>query len=74
MDLWNFKNKKQEVWNEFMIHYTKLILDNNAKFDHEYTYELEVGKLEKDLCNCMNIIQYIYDKIIVNIVEGVKVQ
>jgi hypothetical protein len=43
IDLWKFNDKK-EVWNEFMIHYTKLIVDCNAKFDHEYTYELEVGK------------------------------
>lgn len=52
-DLWNFKNHKQ-VWDEFMTHYTKLIIDSNAKFNHEYTYELEVGKSK--LCNnCLAI-------------------
>lgn len=53
MDLWKFKSQKEEVWNEFIIHYTKLIVDSNAKFDHEYTYELEVGKSK--LFNCVNI-------------------
>jgi len=41
-DIWKFKNQK-EVWNEFMIYYSKLIMDGNAKFDHEYIYELEVN-------------------------------
>jgi len=40
--MWNFKNQK-EVWNEFMIYHSKLIIDSNAKFDHEYIYELEVN-------------------------------
>ncbi|CAI6354325.1 unnamed protein product [Macrosiphum euphorbiae] len=47
MDLWKFKNQKEEVWNEFIIHYTKLIVDSNAKFDHEYTYELELDVYAK---------------------------
>lgn len=42
IDMWMF-NSQREVWNEFMIYYTKLIIDNNAQFDHEYTYELEVN-------------------------------
>jgi len=63
MDLWKFNSQKEEVWNEFIIHYTKLIVDSNAKFDHEYTYELEVGKSK--LFNCVNIILYFYNNIIV---------
>ncbi|XP_060881988.1 tubulin glycylase 3A-like [Metopolophium dirhodum] len=47
MDLWKFKSQKEEVWNEFIIHYTKLIVDSNAKFDHEYTYELELDVYAK---------------------------
>jgi len=43
IDIWKFKDKK-EVWDEFILHYTKLIVDSNSKFDHEYTYEFEVGK------------------------------
>jgi len=31
-----------------MIHYTKLIIDNNARFEHEYIYELEVNQLYND--------------------------
>ncbi|XP_003244151.1 tubulin glycylase 3A isoform X2 [Acyrthosiphon pisum] len=46
IDMWMF-NSQKEVWNEFMIHYTKLIIDNNAKFDHEYTYELELDVYAK---------------------------
>ncbi|XP_025191717.1 tubulin glycylase 3A-like [Melanaphis sacchari] len=46
IDLWAF-NSQKEVWNEFMIHYEKLIIDNNAKFDHEYTYELELDVYAK---------------------------
>jgi len=42
-DIWKFKDKK-EIWDEFMLHYTKLIVDSNSKFDHEYTYKFEVGK------------------------------
>jgi len=42
-DIWKFKNQKK-LWNEFMIYYTKLIIDTNAKFDREYTYELEVNQ------------------------------
>lgn len=49
IDLWKFDSQK-EIWNEFMIHYTKLIVDSNATFDHEYTYELEVNQ------SCINII------------------
>lgn len=41
-DIWKFKNQKK-VWNKFMIYYSKLIIDSNAKFDHEYIYELEVN-------------------------------
>ncbi|XP_026821173.1 tubulin glycylase 3A-like [Rhopalosiphum maidis] len=46
IDLWTF-NSQKEVWNEFMIYYTKLIIDSNAKFDHEYTYELELDVYAK---------------------------
>jgi len=42
-DIWKYKSQK-EVWNEFMIHYKKLIIDSNAKFNQEYTNELEVNK------------------------------
>jgi len=42
-DIWKFESQK-EVWNEFMIHYTKLIIDNNVKFNQEYTNELEVNQ------------------------------
>ncbi|KAE9542612.1 hypothetical protein AGLY_002523 [Aphis glycines] len=45
-DMWNFKNQK-EVWNEFMIYHSKLIIDSNAKFDHEYIYELELDVYAK---------------------------
>lgn len=41
--MWMF-NSQKEVWNEFMIYYTKLLIDSNAKFDHEYTYEFEVNQ------------------------------
>jgi len=63
MDLWKFKSQKEEVWNEFMVNFTKLIVDSNAKFNHEYTYEFEVGKSK--LFFCVNIIYYFYDKSIV---------
>jgi len=43
IDMWMF-NSQKEVWNEFMIYYTKLLIDSNAKFDHEYTYEFEVNQ------------------------------
>ncbi|CAH1731116.1 unnamed protein product [Aphis gossypii] len=45
-NLWAY-NCQKEVWNEFMIHYTKLIIDNNARFDHEYIYELELDVYAK---------------------------
>ncbi|XP_025195685.1 tubulin glycylase 3A-like [Melanaphis sacchari] len=45
-DMWQFKNQK-EVWNKFMIYYSKLIFDSNAKFDHEYIYELELDVYAK---------------------------
>jgi len=41
--IWKFKSQK-EKWNEFMIHYTKLIIDSNAQFNQEYTNELEVNQ------------------------------
>ncbi|CAH1731502.1 unnamed protein product [Aphis gossypii] len=46
IDIWKFKDKK-EVWDEFMLHYTKLIVDSNSKFDHEYTYEFELDVYAK---------------------------
>lgn len=42
--MWKFKSQN-EVWNEFMVYYTTLIIDSNAKFDHEYLYELEVNQI-----------------------------
>ncbi|CAI6344638.1 unnamed protein product [Macrosiphum euphorbiae] len=45
-DMWKFKNQKK-LWNEFMIYYSKLIIDSNAKFDHEYIYELELDVYAK---------------------------
>ncbi|XP_060851495.1 tubulin glycylase 3A-like [Rhopalosiphum padi] len=45
-DIWKFKNQKK-LWNEFMIYYSKLIIDTNAKFDREYTYELELDVYAK---------------------------
>jgi len=63
MDFWKFKGQQEDVWKEFMIHYSKLIVDSNAKFDHEYTYELEVGKSK--LFNCVSTIYYFIHKIIV---------
>ncbi|KAE9521600.1 hypothetical protein AGLY_018004 [Aphis glycines] len=46
IDIWKFKDKK-EVWDEFMLYYTKLIVDSNSKFDHEYTYEFELDVYAK---------------------------
>lgn len=40
--MWMFENQKK-IWNEFMNYYSKLITDSDAKFDHEYIYELEVN-------------------------------
>lgn len=40
--MWKFKSQKL-VWDEFMMYYTKLINDSNAKFTHEYTHDLEVN-------------------------------
>ncbi|CAI6373504.1 unnamed protein product [Macrosiphum euphorbiae] len=45
-DIWKYKSQK-EVWNEFMIHYKKLIIDSNAKFNQEYTNELELDVYAK---------------------------
>lgn len=42
MDLWNFDSQK-DVWNEFMDHYMKLIFDEEAKFNLEYSYQIEVS-------------------------------
>jgi len=42
-DIWKFKSQKK-VWDEFMIHYTKLTIDSNVKFSQEYTNELEVNQ------------------------------
>jgi len=42
-NIWKFESQK-EVWNEFMIHYTKLVIDSNVKFNQEYTNELEVNQ------------------------------
>jgi len=42
--MWKFENQTK-LWNEFMNYYTKLIIDSDAKFDHEYIYELEVNKV-----------------------------
>jgi len=41
-DLWKFECQK-EIWNTFMNHYTKLISDDQATFNHEYTNQLEVS-------------------------------
>ncbi|XP_029348656.1 tubulin glycylase 3A-like isoform X1 [Acyrthosiphon pisum] len=45
-DIWKF-NSQKEVWNEFMIHYKKLTIDSNAKFNQEYTNELELDVYAK---------------------------
>lgn len=42
IDLWNF-NSQKDVWNEFMDHYMKLIFDEEAKFNLEYSYHIEVS-------------------------------
>lgn len=42
IDIWDFENEKI-VWNEFMEHYTKLIIDEYATFFYEYSYYLEVS-------------------------------
>jgi len=42
-DIWKFESQK-EIWNEFIIHYTKLINDSNVKFNQEYTNKLEVNR------------------------------
>ncbi|XP_015364911.1 PREDICTED: tubulin glycylase 3A-like [Diuraphis noxia] len=44
--IWKLKNQKK-VWNEFMFYYSKLIIDSDAKFDHEYIYELELDVYAK---------------------------
>lgn len=49
VDIWNYESEKL-VWNEFLEHYTKLIIDEYATFFHEYSYYLEV---------IYNIINYI---------------
>lgn len=41
IDMWKFESEV-EVWNEFISHYTKLIINDNATFHREYTYQLEV--------------------------------
>ncbi|KAL5245423.1 hypothetical protein ACI65C_012833 [Semiaphis heraclei] len=45
-NIWKFESQK-EVWNEFMIHYTKLVIDSNVKFNQEYTNELELDVYAK---------------------------
>lgn len=41
IDMWKFESEV-DVWNEFINHYTKLIINDNATFHREYTYQLEV--------------------------------
>lgn len=42
-DMWKFNDQK-DTWIEFIKYYTKLIMDDNAKFCHDYTDELEVNR------------------------------
>lgn len=41
IDMWKFETEIQ-VWNEFINHYMKLIINDKAVFHHEYTYQIEV--------------------------------
>lgn len=42
-DVWKFNDQK-DTWIEFIKHYTKLIMDDNATFCHDYNDELEVNQ------------------------------
>lgn len=42
IDTWKFDSQK-EVWDEFLINYMRLIIDDNATFHHDYSYQLEVS-------------------------------
>lgn len=42
IDLWQFESRI-EIWNEYMTHYEKLIMEDDAAFYHKYTYQFEVS-------------------------------
>lgn len=40
-EFWDF-DSQNHVWSEFMNHYMQLIIDDEAKFNIEYSFQVEV--------------------------------
>lgn len=41
-DMWKF-DSQNEIWDEFLRHYTLLVNDDNAQINYEYSSQLEVN-------------------------------